>query len=168
MLTKIYVSIIFWYHHWACWCSRFWKTAFLQKHSCSFSHAIWMNCHMGNTCLFYINSLWHSDAIWRQRSGSTLAQVDQAIIWTNVDLSLVRSSDIHLRAASQEIPQPSITKSSLKIMHIYKISSTSPRGQWVICVHCSSAGGSWFAITPVWSPGSSHASTTASIHGIWS
>ena len=32
----------------------------------------------------------------------------QAITWTNVDLSSVRSSDIHLRASSQEITQPSV------------------------------------------------------------
>ena len=44
-----------------------------------------------------------SDAIWRHRSGSTLAQWlvawrHQAITWTNVDLSSVRSCSIHLRA----------------------------------------------------------------------
>ena len=35
--------------------------------------------------------------------------------WTNVDLSLVKSSDIHLRAISQEVPRPRNTKLSLKI-----------------------------------------------------
>ena len=58
--------------------------------------------------------LWPSDTIWQQRSGSTLAQVmawrHQAITWTNVDWSSVKSSDIHIRAISQEMPQPSITK----------------------------------------------------------
>ena len=39
----------------------------------------------------------------------------QAIIWTNVDWSSVKSSDIHIRAISQEMPQPSITKICLKI-----------------------------------------------------
>ena len=39
----------------------------------------------------------------------------QAIAWTNVDLSLVRSSDNHLRAISQEISHPSVIKISLKI-----------------------------------------------------
>ena len=51
------------------------------------------------------NTLWLSDAIWRQRAGSTPAKVmvwHQAITWTNVDLSLVRSNDIHLKAISQQ------------------------------------------------------------------
>ena len=34
----------------------------------------------------------------------------QAIAWTNVDLSSVKSGVIHLRASSPEIPQPPITK----------------------------------------------------------
>ena len=55
-------------------------------------------------CTGTFNSLWPSDAIWRCRSGSTLAQVmaccltTPAISWINVDLSSVRSNDIHLRA----------------------------------------------------------------------
>ena len=53
----------------------------------------------------------------------------QAINWTNVGWSSVKSSDIHVRAISQEMPQPSITKTHLKI--IYKISFKFPRGQWV-------------------------------------
>ena len=69
----------------------------------------------------FINSLWPSDTIWRQISGSTLAQVmgccwrHPAITWTNVDLSSVKFSDIHIRAISQEMPRPSITKICLKI-----------------------------------------------------
>ena len=39
----------------------------------------------------------------------------QAITWTNVDWSSVKSSDIHIRAISQEMPQPSDTKICLKI-----------------------------------------------------
>ena len=54
------------------------------------------------------NSLGPSDAIWRQKTGSTLVQVmarqHQAITWTNVDLSSVRSSDILLKAISQQVP----------------------------------------------------------------
>ena len=71
-----------------------------------------------------LNSLGPSDTIWWQRYGSPLVQVmgcawwHQAITWTNVDLSSVRSSDIHLRASSQEIPQPSITKINWKIKYL--------------------------------------------------
>ena len=81
------------------------------------------------------NSLWPSDTLWRQRSGSTLAQVmvvawrHQAITWTNVDWSSVKSSDIHIRTISQEMPEPSITKVRLKIT--LKILFRFPRGQWV-------------------------------------
>ena len=39
----------------------------------------------------------------------------QAITWTNADWSSVKSSDIHIRAISQEMAQPSITKIYLKI-----------------------------------------------------
>ena len=68
-----------------------------------------------------INSLWPSDATWRQRSGSTLAQVMACCLTAPSHylnqcwLSSVRSSDIYLTAISQEISQPSITKISLKI-----------------------------------------------------
>ena len=41
----------------------------------------------------------------------------KSITWTNIDLLSVRSSDIPLRAISQEIPQPSTTKISLKITY---------------------------------------------------
>ena len=59
----------------------------------------------------WVNSLGPNDAIWWQKTGSTLAQV---ITWTNVDLSSVRSSDILLRAISQQVSQPSITVIGLK------------------------------------------------------
>ena len=42
----------------------------------------------------------------------------QAITWTNADSSSVRSSDIHLRASSQEITQPSITEIIWKIKYL--------------------------------------------------
>ena len=39
----------------------------------------------------------------------------QTITWTTVDWSSMKSSDIHSREISQEMPQPSITKICLKI-----------------------------------------------------
>ena len=64
-------------------------------------------------------------ALWRhmvQRSGSTMVQVmawrHQAITWTNVDWSSLTSSDIHMRAVSQEMLQASVTKLSLKIIYL--------------------------------------------------
>ena len=41
----------------------------------------------------------------------------QAITWTNVHFLLVRFYGIYLRAISQEIPQSSISKISLKIIY---------------------------------------------------
>ena len=41
----------------------------------------------------------------------------QTISWTNVDLSPVKSNDIHQRAVLQEISQPPITKIRLKIIY---------------------------------------------------
>ena len=67
----------------------------------------------------HFNWLLPSDTIYRHRSGSTLVHImawrHQAITWTNVDLSSIRFSDIHLQAISQEIPQSSITNINLKI-----------------------------------------------------
>ena len=42
----------------------------------------------------------------------------QAITWTNVDLSSLRSRAVHLRANSLEISQLSVTKTSLKIIFL--------------------------------------------------
>ena len=42
----------------------------------------------------------------------------QAITWTNVDLSSLKSSDVHLRAISLEISHPLVTKISLNIIFL--------------------------------------------------
>ena len=42
----------------------------------------------------------------------------QGITWTNVDLSSGRSSNIHRRESSHEIPPPSITEIILKIKYL--------------------------------------------------
>ena len=70
------------------------------------------------------NTSWPSDTISRQRSGSTLSQVMACCLtapshylnqcWPIIS-EVQRSSDIHIRAVSQEIPQPWITKIGLKI-----------------------------------------------------
>ena len=74
-----------------------------------------------------------SDAIWRHKSGSTVAQAwlvawwHQAISWTKVDLSSVRSCDIHLRAIEC---QTNILYDEFEY-YTFKIPTISPRGQWV-------------------------------------
>ena len=55
-----------------------------------------------------------------------LALRHQAITWTNVDWSSMKSSVINIREISQEMPQPSITAIHLKITY-FKF----PRGQCV-------------------------------------
>ena len=77
------------------------------------------------TCLQLIMALWVvTPYIWRHRLGSTFAQLmaccwlHQALTCTNVDSSSVRPSDTHLRAISQEIPQPSVTEISSKITYL--------------------------------------------------
>ena len=72
-----------------------------------------------------INSLWPSDAIWRQGSRSTLVQVMACCLtaprhylnqcWLIIT---IRYSDVHPRAISLEISQPSVTKISLKIIFL--------------------------------------------------
>ena len=42
----------------------------------------------------------------------------QAITWTNVDWSLVKYSDLNIRALSQEMPQQSVIKIHLKITYL--------------------------------------------------
>ena len=60
----------------------------------------------------------------------------QAITWTNVDLSSVRSGDIVLRAISQQVSQPSITVIGLK-KYSSKISLKSPWPQRVKAILAS-------------------------------
>ena len=74
--------------------------------------------------LLIINPLWSSDAIWWQRSGSTLAQVMACCLTAPSDylaqcwLIISEPSGHQLRAISEEMPQPSIAKGSLKITYI--------------------------------------------------
>ena len=71
-----------------------------------------------------LNSLWPGDAIWRHRSGSTLAQVMACCLmapghyWTNVDLSSVRYRGIHLGVVSLQWPNISVIKVSLNIIYL--------------------------------------------------
>ena len=73
----------------------------------------------------HINSFWLSDTIWRQRSGSTLAQVIPRCLtapshYLNQCWLVISEVqlDIHIGAISQEMPQPSITKICLKITYL--------------------------------------------------
>ena len=87
------------------------------------SRFVWLKWHNGENDKVEqsANSLWPNDAIWRQRSGSTLARVmacywrHQAITWTHVDLSPVKSCGTHRRELLWEDLQIPISKTRLKI-----------------------------------------------------
>ena len=74
-------------------------------------------------CWMCHSEYWSHGTIWQHGSVSILAQVKacflmaQAISWTIVDLSWPRCSNIQLKAVWQEIHQPTITKTSLKITY---------------------------------------------------
>ena len=55
----------------------------------------------------------------------------RTVTWTNVALSSVRSSSDHVRAISQEIPYPSVTKIRMETNYISRISFQSSRVQGV-------------------------------------
>ena len=83
-----------------------------------------------------------SDAIWLHRSGSTLAQVKACCLtapshYLNQcnDLASVKSSGIHLRAVSWEIPHPPFTKISLKITYL-KLNWNLPGVNELISLSC--------------------------------
>ena len=91
-------------------------------------HGIWVMVENSLT----LNSLWPSDALLWQGYQSTLTQVMACCLTAPrryLNQCWLRSCDIHLKAFSQKITQPSITKISLKI--ISKASLKSLRGQWV-------------------------------------
>ena len=77
-----------------------------------------------------LNSSWTSDVIWPQRSGSTSHYLNEAITWTNIDWSSVKSSGIHFGAISLDKPQPPNTEIRLKITYL-EFHLNFPRGQWV-------------------------------------
>ena len=100
------------------------------KYKCYMAQILATDYGVSNQCAFKddqftcrsLNFFGPSDAIWHWGSWSTLVQVMaccQAIIWTIVDWSSVKSNDFHIRAISQEIHQPSITKIHLKITYWY-------------------------------------------------
>ena len=113
-------------------------------------HWCYRDCQAGNgggsgMMKLMLNSLWPIGTIWRQRSGSTLTQVMACITWTNVDWSSVKSSDIHIRAISQEMPQPLVNEIRLKITFL----KCAPRQQaftWTFMTaryHLSVMTGHW-------------------------
>ena len=71
--------------------------------------SMFLKTHCGLVTLYMTDLGQHWFGWWH------VTWLHQAIAWTNVDLSSVRSSDNHLRAISWEISQPSVINISLKI-----------------------------------------------------
>ena len=76
----------------------------------------------------------------------------QAITWTNIDWTSLRSSDVYLRAISLDTSQPSVTKISLQLIFLrfywnlpgdnelnipVKISLSSCQCCWLLCDPCT-------------------------------
>ena len=70
--------------------------------------------------------------IWVNIGSGNGLLLHEAIIGTKFDLPSVRSSDIHLRATSHEIPYPLITELSLKITYLQKFNPNLPAGKELI------------------------------------
>ena len=94
-----------------------------------FTHALYLS--------WYLNSLWPSDAIWRHRSGSTLAQIMACSLtapnhyrnqfWLPISKGFLHSSESHFTA----------TAHATILYHEFenrtcKLTSIFPRGQWVL------------------------------------
>ena len=79
---------------------------------CNLAH--WVVSSSGGIMSWFISNL-IPNTIVTHTCISRVMGCHQAITWTNVDWSSVKSSDIHIRAISQEMPQPSVTKICLKI-----------------------------------------------------
>ena len=87
----------------------------------------------------------------------------QAITWTNVDLSSVRSSGIYLRAISYEIPQPPFIKFSLKITYL-KLIWNLPGANELKSVNMLIIMGMLISLR-IWLNGFESSSVTYIIHG---
>ena len=92
--------------------------------------------HVGNVKISRFNSLGPSDAIWRQRSGSPLAQVMACCLkapshylnqcWLIMNLMLWHPPENNSIGISQNINSINEFEN-----HNFKIITVSPRGQWV-------------------------------------
>ena len=107
-----------------CW-RRIWYTKYFNFDKCSI-----LLTHWGLVTPYGNKDLCHH---WLRQW--LVAWRHQAITWTNVDLSSVRSSDIHLRASSQDIPQPSITEIIWKTKYL-KCHSNFPGANELMLLAC--------------------------------
>ena len=95
--------------------------------------------HVGEPCgviYKYLNSLWPSDAIWRYRSGSTLAQVMACCLMAPshyLNQCWLITSKVHWHSSEGNFAKDTSAISQWNWLENYfsKILFKSPRGQWV-------------------------------------
>ena len=90
------------------------------------------------TLAAWVNSLWPSDTIWRQRSGSTLAQVMACCLTAQghyLNQYWLIVSNFHWHSYEGNLTQDTLAINQLYYLENYlsKFSFKSPRGQWVKC-----------------------------------
>ena len=90
----------------------------------------------GRRCWLSFNSLWPSDAIWRQRSGSTFAQVMACCLtapshYLNQCWLIVSKVQRHSSEGNFTIDTSAMNHWNYLENYLSKISFKSPRGQWV-------------------------------------
>ena len=110
-----------------------------------------------NRCLF--NSLWPSDAIWRQKTGSTLARVMVCCLAEPshyLNQCWLITSKVQWHSCEGNVARDTSTSNYLNQVEKYliEISFKSPRGQWVKAERnlCHSPSNKQYKLKCFWSP----------------
>ena len=103
-----------------------------QCHAMSWSLEYWDSVNV----MFYFNSLWPSDAIWRQRSGSPLAQVMACCLtapshYLNQCWLIITKGPVMFIWRQFRLRYHSHQSLKLAGNYFSQILLKSPRGQWV-------------------------------------
>ena len=97
-----------------------------------FSIKAWMFVSFSTVFMWEVKLLYWCRivVIWIRQNPKYWKLFERATItWNNIDLSSLMSSDIHMKAVLQKLPQPLITRINVKIT-FFNISFISLRGQW--------------------------------------
>ena len=106
------------------WIECIWMKHTLHTFNCAWvvHPSNWLGCSQCNLIYVHIKvtgwSIGNLKIKFQRKKVLASEWQHQAMTWTNVDLSSVMSSEIHLQTISQEIPQSSIITISLNITYI--------------------------------------------------
>ena len=118
-----------------------WETAFLCNDvyhwlGANLESALWLPQMRWTAMKDLVNSSWAGDAIWRHRSGSTLAQVMACCL--TAPSHYLNQCWLFIREVQWQSPEGNFTRNASAINyynqlenHLPKLSFKSPRGQWV-------------------------------------